>query len=517
MCGDEKMLLFSHLAQGYKGLCIQIEADVRNGFPGFDIVGLPDSTIKEARERIRAAIRNSGFKFPAQRILVNLAPADIPKTGAELDAAIAVAILLAGNHNLNLPAAPIMITGELSLSGKIRGNISLSAIESAKSVGCRTILVPSIPSDTSGNICVDCIEIRVIHTLKEALFSALEHIEKHKDTGVIPRASQESKPLSHAPSPYQGIVGMSEARRALEIAAAGRHNILLFGPSGSGKTMIASRLQNLVPPPLPDEAMERQLVLEACRNEPETLAARGTILPHNCTARQLHGDIRTGSPGFGALHHRAVLFLDEITAYEAKTLETIKEIYDEGKTSQKISNGRYITYPAAFQIIATMNACPCGRLGMEKNSCLCSDREIRHFWKKLPAPLLDRFDIRIPIIPEDFKSPSKNNSDGEVLTRIAIAVNHQANRFAECTDCKRNGDIMRSLSQKLHPEITEIVQSLQNMPEASSFSVRGMFSTASVARTIADLDDCTYICDHHLEEAMVLHKYAGTDIFWRLL
>ncbi|AEC01892.1 ATP-binding protein [Parasphaerochaeta coccoides] len=521
------MLIFSHLAQGYRGICIQIEADVRNGFPGFDIVGLPDSTIREARERIRSAIRNSGFKFPAQRILVNLAPAHIPKTGTELDAAIAVAILLAGIHVLSLPAAPLMITGELALDGHIRGNMSLSAVESARLVGCRTILSPESHLASlsyneqnehhSPENHQDTIVVHPVRTLKEAFQAAQEHIKNHKSIITSVKKDNESYPLPPL-SPFQGITGMKEARRALEIAAAGRHDVLLFGPSGSGKTMIASRFIQLIPPLGSMEAKERLLVWESCRNRQEAQEGIGTILPHDCTSRQVLGSIRTASPGQGALHHGSVLFLDEITAYAPKVLETIKEIHDEGKTILQMNDGRHIVYPSVFQVIATMNACPCGRLGMEKNSCLCSDKEIRHFWKKVPAPILDRFDIRLPIIPEDFSVPLETSQDDELPARITNAVCRQDERFAESPQhYHRNGDIVRGPALDFFPKLPEILKLLRSFPATASFSVRGLLCTAAVARTIADLDDSDSIRACHMEEAIGMRKFAGTDIFWRNL
>jgi len=512
------MYIHSHVDRGFSGDFITIEADLRKGFPGFDIVGLPDGAIRESRERVRAALRHCGFQFPRERVLINLAPADIRKEGSQLDLAIALTVVLALDSLQNgrslaqtAGSARLMVVGELGLEGSVvpLKNVH-GAVECATREGCRLCIVPNQVVHRH-----PALEICRVENLTEAVRSA---------RAFIMRSPVDSAPLFETPriakareDPFAQVRGLAEVRRAMEIAAAGGHNLLLFGPPGVGKTMMASRLGFLVPPA--SETVAEEILRIQATSERGITYNKG--IPVRKVSRESRLDALLGSnathfPGEAALSHGGVMLLDEVNSFRTVFLEGLREVLDRGEAVGH-KNGHRVIFPARFQLVATMNACPCGRLGQGKGECSCTREQILRYWGRLGAALLDRIELRVPVEAESLLNISHDNAyaGADAQIRIKQAVERQALRFCDSSaPWMRNGDIARYPHEErscINPALMELVDSVK----VGNLSYRARLALGAVAQTIADLEGIETVSEAHMAEAVGLRRYGVLDFYWK--
>lgn len=483
--------VYTRSVVGLNAPSVMVEVHLSQGLPAVTMVGLPEAAVRESKDRVRSAIINSGFQFPNRRLTINLAPADLPKDGARLDLPIAIGILAASGQIDETVLAQYEFIGELALNGDLRGIAGALAVSRALKADQRTLIVPKDNADEA--VKVDGVKVLQADTLK----AVCQHLMNEQ------QLSQAEHKASYQSANYQldlaDVKGQHQARRALEIAAAGGHSVLFCGSPGTGKTLMASRLPTILPPLNDHEALEVASIYSIANSDYDYGTRPFRQVHHTTSAVALVGGGSSPKPGEITLANRGVLFLDEIPEFDRKVLEVLRQPIENKEIVISRANSQ-VRFPANFQLVAAMNPCPCGYYGDKSGRCQCRPEQIKRYQEKLSGPLLDRIDLHItvPALPaSDLQSAQRGESSAAVRERVIQAYQRQQARQG-----KANNELSPSELDQFAPlgdaesRILAMAQSRLNL------SARGYHRVLRVARTIADLAGSEAIQTPHLTEAL---------------
>ncbi|WP_353093866.1 YifB family Mg chelatase-like AAA ATPase [Tissierella praeacuta] len=494
--------------QGLNGNIIEVETDLSRGLPVFNIVGLADTSIKESKERVRAAIKNSGYEFPLSRITVNLAPANLKKEGSQIDLAIAIGILKSSGLLLEKDISDTIFIGELSLEGKINPiQGALPMILSMRELNVSRCIVPDGNKDEC-NVMQD-MEIIPVKSLKDVVDFLNDeiYIEPYiKEINLFDNSENEQV------LDFADIKGQASLKRALEVAAAGSHNLLIIGPPGAGKTMAARRLPTILPNLSFEEAIEVTKIysISGLLSSNSLIKERPFRAPHHtASATSLIGGGRIPKPGEISLANNGVLFLDELPEFPKSVLEVLRQPLEDGTITISRANAS-LSYPAKFMLIASMNPCPCGYYGDPLHECTCTQGNIDRYLGKISNPLLDRIDIHIEVLPvkyDDLKGDKEEESSSTIRERVKKARDIQLNRYKD-HKIFTNSQIPNKYIKK-YCKLTNSSEKIMNQAFTKyKFSGRTHNKLLKVSRTIADLEGEEIIQDRHILEAI---RYRTLD------